>query len=538
MRVQARSHRGDSTRATWLVLLLVALVALQLGVHGASASVVKANATGVQRGVLQGTLRALVGERSGGGGPGYRELYLRTLDARVYALDLPPSTPGAPPRAAAAAPGDAVEVTFDGGAADSSGGRHGRRTLLLDHQPRPLGSVGRGRHLQQAPSGAPTAPKGPVRMLVYIMDLSECGTAGPAVTPDEVRAFLGGGAGGANMAGLYDACTLGTTTLDAAGSVVVSVPFPCDGVLADGTRFSTDTCAGGNVLSWQLFAEEAARAQGVAALESFHHRVVILPRRLHDVIQDCYFDALASQGIWDYVNDPSGRNTWGYGFVWMCGDCWDSTANYWHELGHNYGVEHARSEAPPLLGDTLDTADAMGSWGGQDSRCHNAPHLWTMGWSTPAGTLAGLRPGLPPRLVSMPLQGIATPGVTGILLSPTAPSAGSSGSSGAAAGGSFVASFRAASPPYDVPFGLTTQLSTGVALHRVPSGVKYTDTALVAILGAVGDEWTDAGSLLSVTLVSLTPRSATVAVCVRAAAGSPCYELGGALEGGAQEGEC
>jgi hypothetical protein len=52
-----------------------------------------------------------------------------------------------------------------------------------------------------------------------------------------------------------------------------------------------------------------------------------------------------------------------------------------------YGLLHGKSAMPGLAGDTMDIADAMGSWGNQDTRCYSAPHLWSMGCSEPSLTL-------------------------------------------------------------------------------------------------------------------------------------------------------
>jgi hypothetical protein len=163
---------------------------------------------------------------------------------------------------------------------------------------------------------------------------------------------------------------MGSTQLDMGGTVILTVSFPCAGTLADGTNFTTNTCDNDNVISWQVYAEQQAAKMGYPRLDRFQHRVIILPPNFHRVMAsewgplkhcprsaspslvlsglpkalilpfppapaDCSFDALASQGLWDYVNDPSRRNTWGYGLVWICGDCWDFPPTYFHELGHN-----------------------------------------------------------------------------------------------------------------------------------------------------------------------------------------------------------
>ncbi len=61
-----------------------------------------------------------------------------------------------------------------------------------------------------------------------------------------------------------------------------------------------------------------------------------------------------------------------------------------------YGNRHARNSYGPKTGEYLDFTCAMGGWGGTDSRCYNAPHMWGMGWSSPAQVV---------QLYDMPLNG-------------------------------------------------------------------------------------------------------------------------------------
>lgn len=179
-------------------------------------------------------------------------------------------------------------------------------------------------------------------------------------------------------------------------------------------------------------------------------------------------------------------------------------------------MQHARSEIPPYKGNTADYSCAMGAWGGPEARCHNAAHMWTLGWSTPALDL-DLSTVLPnqPAFMTIPMQ---LSGPTGLKLS-------------YAEGGydSFVASYRGTNYPYDRPFIELGGVSEGVVVHRIPSGVANTDTALVALLRLPGDEWSDPTQLLSVTLVELDNASATVAVCRKSSPHVPCYLPPGAL---------
>ena len=61
------------------------------------------------------------------------------------------------------------------------------------------------------------------------------------------------------------------------------------------------------------------------------------------------------------------------------------------------------------------------------------------------------------------------------------------------ANNSFQFSYRTTHPWYDRPF-IGQSMNYGVLIHRVPSGVAYTDTALVSAMG-VEDEGTGGASI-------------------------------------------
>lgn len=90
--------------------------------------------------------------------------FLAADDGQRWALDFQ-GTPDAPA-------GSRVEVTVRHHG-------HGQRRLLLEGPPRQLTGATKQRSLLHT-SG--TAPTGPVTFAIFIMDLSPCGTAGPATT--------------------------------------------------------------------------------------------------------------------------------------------------------------------------------------------------------------------------------------------------------------------------------------------------------------------------------------------------------------------
>ncbi|GAX75603.1 hypothetical protein CEUSTIGMA_g3047.t1 [Chlamydomonas eustigma] len=369
------------------------------------------------------------------------------------------------------------------------------------------------------------APTGSVSMIIFIMDLSTC-NAGmpPATTPQAVMSFLSGDPhvpDGISLSGMYDACTMGQLSLNATSSIALNIPFPCNGTqLDDGTVFTMSTC-NNNVLPWQEYAaQQAAILMPGIDMNQFQHRVLILPVIMTSVVEGCNFGALGSQGRWGYDTAPQLGNAWGYGLVWLCGDCWNWTAVYFHELGHNYGMQHARSQVAPFVGDTLDSACSMTSWAGEDARCYNAPHMWLAGWSQPSIQLdmsTQLPLGAPAQLITVAMQPAdGARGSTGLYIAVNSSTA-------------YSVSYRGTLPPYERPFMfLQAGLLNGVFIHRLPSGVVTTDTAMVAMLTFLGDSWTDPDTLLSASLVSSDSASAVVAVCTRMTASESCFVANGA----------
>jgi hypothetical protein len=89
-----------------------------------------------------------------------------------------------------------------------------------------------------------------------------------------------------SLSGMYDACTMGQLRLNATGSIVLNIPFPCNGTqLADGTVFTMSTC-NNNVLPWQEYAvQQAATLMPELDMHKFQHRVLILPVIMTSVVE-------------------------------------------------------------------------------------------------------------------------------------------------------------------------------------------------------------------------------------------------------------
>lgn len=52
---------------------------------------------------------------------------------------------------------------------------------------------------------------------------------------------------------------------------------------------------------------------------------------------------MGSQGRWGLGTNPAKGNNWGWGYVWLCGDCWNMAPVYFHELGHNVSCFHYKT---------------------------------------------------------------------------------------------------------------------------------------------------------------------------------------------------
>lgn len=117
-----------------------------------------------------GTLRELTGMRRPGAGRSlqqHRQAFLETAQHGHVPLQLPPNL------AATIEPGARVQIKYS-----RMQGQH----VVVDRMHASQPDSQRRRLLQSRP----TAPKGITSMIIFIMDLSQCGTASPAITP-EVR---------------------------------------------------------------------------------------------------------------------------------------------------------------------------------------------------------------------------------------------------------------------------------------------------------------------------------------------------------------
>lgn len=217
-----------------------------------------------------------------------------------------------------------------------------------------------------------------LKLIFYIMDVSDWKNEKPVTTPDKVRSFIK--TSNFNLSDYISTCTRGSLTIDSLNSLVINVPFPKEPKLKNGTIVSMSTCKD-NVFNWADFASEFAKSAGIV-VEGFHVRIVIMSKNYHE-FTDCRWSGLSTSGRWSGPTPESIKagNTWGHSVMWI--GSWDDVSVYAHELGHIFGFGHAGTLVNGKIERTNDVSDPLASWGANDLRCYSAPHIWRAGWSSP-----------------------------------------------------------------------------------------------------------------------------------------------------------
>ena len=191
----------DQTNAVRTSTGILLSIVLLLSSQAVTAAITTASST-----TGRGTLQALIGHQATTASPLQQQLYLQAADGSTYALDLPRHL-GENFDAAAAA-GSEVEIRYlseegrTGASANLTSTRVPLQLLQAPTLSQPdnifdpaaaSGSQAPHHHHHRAlrlVSSSGSGPQGPVSMIVYIMDLSACGTAVPVTTP-QVRGESG-----------------------------------------------------------------------------------------------------------------------------------------------------------------------------------------------------------------------------------------------------------------------------------------------------------------------------------------------------------
>lgn len=207
-----------------------------------------------------------------------------------------------------------------------------------------------------------------VSSITYILNV--CGQA-PSITQASVKkAWFGPSTypiGPPSLKDYYTSCSYGSFTFTEANNIVVGpINVPCSGFrdTDHNCPWGTDTCSSNNANGWVEYAEQYAAQNLSIDITKYRHSIVLLSSD-----SPCYF-GFATFGC-------SGRPC----RVWMSmvdGATSPDPSAAFHELGHNYFLNHAGDGADPTYG---DETCAMGFSG--PVRCYNNAHTWQMGWSQP-----------------------------------------------------------------------------------------------------------------------------------------------------------
>lgn len=130
------------------------------------------------------------------------------------------------------------------------------------------------------------------------------------------------------------------------------VQIPCD------SKNAYPSC---NVYNWATFADNYVTQMMSIPINKYNTRIYILPEN-----SGCGFGGLGTIG-------PCGNEC----RIWINGKISNEVAVYFHELGHNLGLNHAS-----YLGDQYgDFTDTMGYC--CNIRCLSAPNTYRLKWSVP-----------------------------------------------------------------------------------------------------------------------------------------------------------
>ncbi|EFJ52960.1 hypothetical protein VOLCADRAFT_86484 [Volvox carteri f. nagariensis] len=215
-------------------------------------------------------------------------------------------------------------------------------TYPVTESEEPNSSGSRRRGLLGESITTPTEP----RILVYIA--SFCGFSVPNTLTPQV---------------------LGPVTVPCTGTIKITYP--------SGNNFTTNNCKNDNLPKWHQWLDEwAAETYNVTASD-YHHRVLYLPNYFAFRTPGCNgFAGLGSLG--PSRGSLTAVNQWGTSLVWISGDTSLALIALLHEIGHNYGMQHADISGGCDLKDQCDHTCTMGATGGQGIACFNAPHNWQL----------------------------------------------------------------------------------------------------------------------------------------------------------------
>ncbi|GFR48548.1 hypothetical protein Agub_g10447 [Astrephomene gubernaculifera] len=337
-----------------------------------------------------------------------------------------------------------------------------------------------------------------VSTVIFILDM--CGK-GPAMSVEELEDVLFDRANN-NLQSYMSSCSYGRTRFNRDNVLILGpVPLDCSGTTWDYYGWRTDSCQEGDYWGWQFAAEDWADQNGID-ISAYRHRVVVTSANKREWMVngdvDCSWTGLGSIGPVDNSSHNLDRTVesppyWPgvYSYAWLSGDHWANPQAWLHELGHNYYLRHAATSECEYCDDTC----AMGFC--CTSRCFNAPHMWQVGWDSPAQTLdsSSLRPGQTVGL-NLKYQRRTTPPATSsgsfMRINAAWAAAGDGAESGISPPSIWVG-YRQSADSYDI---LPADLNSNVSIYWYPGASPLDATVSVRLASlAPGGTWRSSSPL-------------------------------------------
>lgn len=186
----------------------------------------------------------------------------------------------------------------------------------------------------------------PAPQKILVTNLNVCGAASN-ITPSDLENTLFATSNMGSLVKMVRYCSHNKSTIQ--GTIIpIAIHVPCtkatDGSLCD-------------FEAWGRYVDDVM-AKSNYIHDKYDHRIYIVPGRL------CAWCGIG------YVNCSSN----GQCRSWISSDCAGSISVYMHELGHNWGLQHASFST----NEYGDVSDAMGYC--CTRRCYNPPHAEQLGW--------------------------------------------------------------------------------------------------------------------------------------------------------------
>jgi hypothetical protein len=196
----------------------------------------------------------------------------------------------------------------------------------------------------------------PYTFKALVIPLSMC-TMPPSITSTALDSVLFGKSG-YSVESMFEGCSYGNAIFDRQHVTVLPepVPLPCTGL--------TDPSIACDYEQWAQAADQWLATNRGGGASDYVHRIYVLPNN----IPSCTWGGLGWVGCAKL----------GTCKLWIKGEMADKAMTYFHELGHNIGLNHANTPSVEYG----DSSDAMGLC--CMVRCFSAAQVDQLGWAQPS----------------------------------------------------------------------------------------------------------------------------------------------------------